>query len=43
MFRSHTCRWSDVDRFGVGYVGVNKMVLFNYTPNAPGSAGWRRA
>src|SRR5262249_18582680 len=28
LFRSHTCRWVDVDRFGVGYVGVNKMVVF---------------
>jgi hypothetical protein len=31
LFRSHTFRWSDVERFEVARISTNKMVVFNFS------------
>jgi hypothetical protein len=30
LFRSHSYRWEDVKEFGVGHVGLRRMVMFNF-------------
>jgi hypothetical protein len=38
LYRKHTFRWRDVRDFTVGYVSVNKMVLFDFEPSYKQSA-----
>ena len=33
LFKSHFTKWSDVEFFGVGYLGNTKAVMFNYSEN----------
>jgi hypothetical protein len=37
MFRSHSYRWSDVATFEVGRIGVNRMIVFNFSPGYTGA------
>jgi hypothetical protein len=30
LFRSHSYRWQDIELFGVGRVGLRRMVMFNF-------------
>ena len=36
VFRTHSCRWSDVAAFKVGRVGTKEMVVFNFSPQYRG-------
>jgi len=42
LFRSHSCRWSDVKAFQVRRVGRTEMVVFSFSKQPPGSPGLRR-
>ena len=33
LYRSHTYLWSDVEGFGVDYIGPNRMVVLNFSAN----------
>ena len=33
IFKSHFTKWSAIESFGVGYMGNNKAVIFNYSEN----------
>ncbi len=33
LFRNHFTPWEDVEEFGSGYIGRNKLVIFNYSQN----------
>jgi hypothetical protein len=33
LFRTSTVRWQDVSEFSVGRVGLNKMVMIDFSPN----------
>jgi hypothetical protein len=41
LFRKHSYRWSDVESFETGFIGINKMVVFNYSARCQG-ATWPR-
>jgi hypothetical protein len=43
MFRAHSRRWSDVDRFEAGRIGLNRMVVFDFAPGYARSAAAREA
>ncbi|QQR55575.1 hypothetical protein IPG41_03405 [Candidatus Peregrinibacteria bacterium] len=32
LFRGGFTNWNEVDQFESGYIGLNKMVVFNYSP-----------
>lgn len=42
LFRAHSYRWSDVGPFSVDRVGLNRMVVFNYSDDYRGSPRLRR-
>jgi hypothetical protein len=42
LFRSRSCRWSDVKAFEVRRVGRTEMVVFSFSRQPPGSTGLRR-
>jgi hypothetical protein len=35
LFRAHTVRWAHVREFAVIYIGLNRMVAWNFTPDYP--------
>ena len=41
LFRAHTVRWKNVREFDVIYVGPNRMVAWNFTPDYPTSGSAR--
>jgi hypothetical protein len=41
LFRAHKVRWEHVREFAVIYVGLNRMVAWNYVPEHPAIGGAR--
>jgi hypothetical protein len=41
LFRSHTVRWAFVREFAVVYIGPNRMVAWNFTPEYPTTGSLR--
>jgi hypothetical protein len=42
LFRAHSFRWSDVCGFSVGRVGVNRMVVFDFSDEFRGTPRLRK-